>query len=90
MRNNLLWRAVAELFKKFYATQQGVYEKDGETVSYERTEIIAGKFRITIIAEEIVENLQELIDRAIENENYELADELTKKLNNLRKKKDDL
>ena len=80
MRNNLIWRAVAEIFRQFTTSQQGVYEHEGRTVSFEKTIFHAGKFRLIIIAEEIIEDLQILIDQALENENYELAEELRKKL----------
>jgi len=87
--NNIFWRAIGEIFRKFAAIRNGMYENAGMIIRYEEMHFIAGKFKITIIAEEVIEDLQSAIKKAIEDENYELADQLTKRLNNIKNQNDE-
>ena len=69
MKNNLIWKAVGALFKKFSVIEAGIYhDNDENIISWERMQFNVGKYKIIIIAEEKGENLQELLDQAIKDD----------------------
>lgn len=78
--NVVFLRAFNAFLKDIKPDQTGVYTEDGKTISWDKIIIHLDKYRITILSEEIVENLNKLIQEAIDNEDYETANELTKRL----------
>lgn len=86
--NKLVWRVIGEFFKRIAVTRSGIINDGDTTIIYEQLTFYLGKYKLTLVAEEVVEDLNEQINMALQQENYELADELTKRLEELKAKRD--
>lgn len=79
---SLLKKALIEIFDDAQPFSTGVYEQDGNLIEFEKYLLVPGKTRIIVSIENFVEreSLYDKLQKAIDSENYELAEILKKRI----------
>ena len=77
--NNMLTEILSQFFGKLNISREGVYYKEDRPVSYQSVifDLEEGQ-RMILTVEKEGPSIQEMIDAAIEEEDYEQAEELKK------------